>query len=248
MDRHLVFEGCVNFRDLGGYATGDGRRTRWGLLFRSDSLHRMTAADIERLLGELGVRLLIDLRAESEWRTTEVLAETSGTARVEHVAISDDLLAPVGAETERFPSIADMTAFYGRMLVVGGEEFGRAVRLLTQPGALPSVFYCSSGKDRTGVLAALVLSLVGVVTDVVVSDYELSARVVEVLRERVRILYPDHADSWRNLPVDLLDVVGPAFGAALDGIRGPDGSLDEYAERHGVSPEIIEQLRDALLE
>src|SRR5437762_6240603 len=66
MDRRLEFEGCFNFRDLGGWTTDDGRAVAWRKLFRADSVHRMTEADVDRAYNELGVRTLIDLRSEPE--------------------------------------------------------------------------------------------------------------------------------------------------------------------------------------
>jgi protein tyrosine/serine phosphatase len=248
MERRVAFEGCCNFRDLGGYATVDGSRVRWRRLYRSDSLHRMTASDAARLVDDLGARTAIDLRMTSERaRAATTLVETDARLRVVHLPVIDEAVNTPddGGAAPVIECLADM---YAVTLRAGSAGFARALRLLTRPDTYPAVFYCASGKDRTGLLAALVLSLVGVPDDDIVADYTLTAPALDTIRARLREEDPDFDTMARELPPDLLDAPAAAIATALGQLRDEHGSIDGYAEHAAVTAAEIGALRALLLE
>ncbi|MBW8825483.1 MAG: tyrosine-protein phosphatase [Acidobacteria bacterium] len=172
-ERRLPFEGVTNFRDLGGYLTAGGGRTRWGLVFRADALHRFTAADLA-LYERLGMRVVYDLRGdlEREARPNPMPSvQLALLSRVREEGVASDRSGESAHDGERF-----LREIYKGMLEHAGPLIGRLLTGLTDPDGLPAVFHCAGGKDRTGLTAALLLELVGVARDDVLDDYELTAR------------------------------------------------------------------------
>src|SRR5579859_6412456 len=151
-DRSFPFEAVFNFRDLGGYATRDGRMVRWRTLFRADGLNRLTEEEAEQLRG-LGIVTVIDLR------TVEELARGRAPERLAgafHHLPMFDVVPDWSAE----PDVASPTFLadrYVEMLESGRDAVARALQVLADPSSLPAVFHCAAGKDRTGIVAAVVL-------------------------------------------------------------------------------------------
>lgn len=172
-ERRIPFEAVTNFRDLGGYRTGSGRRIRWGRVFRSDALHGMTEGDIA-LYDDLGLTAVYDLRGEVE------VAEQPDPMPSRHLPM---LSRPAG---DSFAGSFDgATGEDGERLLAGlyigqidhsATTIGELFSALTEPGGLPAVFHCHAGKDRTGLVAALLLEALGVERDAILDDYELTAR------------------------------------------------------------------------
>ncbi len=157
-ERLLPLTGASNFRDLGGYLTTDGGRTRWGQLFRSDTLHELTEADLEVLRG-VGLASVIDLRTATE-------LERSGRGLLGNEAIAylhASVLQEEGGESVAVPAPSDddPAERYLWYLEVGHRALAEALTMIADPKNRPLVFHCAAGKDRTGVLAALVLDISG---------------------------------------------------------------------------------------
>jgi protein-tyrosine phosphatase len=165
---HIPLEGAMNFRDIGGYETTEGRTVRTGLVFRSDGLHALTEADCGVISG-LGLRQVFDLRRAAERERQPSVAHTAGLEAT-LVAIGD--AGPVAQQPELIDMLlsgdlpeaddAFMVGEYTRMLDEHAADFGRLLGALAEPGGLPALFHCTAGKDRTGVAAALLLVLLGV--------------------------------------------------------------------------------------
>jgi protein-tyrosine phosphatase len=170
--RHIQFEHLHNFRDLGGYRTQDGRTVGWGRVYRSDSLAKLRGADWDRFL-DLGVRTVIDLRYPWEIAAKGRVPEDDALAylnlSVEHRPYDQ---AEIDPEVDPWRYLADR---YAEVALDGAEELRRALEVIAC-GDGPVVFHCASGKDRTGLLAALVLALVGVAEDDIVADFALTER------------------------------------------------------------------------
>jgi protein-tyrosine phosphatase len=242
-DRHVTFEACFNFRDLGGYETTDGRRVRWGSVFRSDALHRLTDDDLEVALG-LGLRTIIDLRS------TEELDKHGRFARADEVAFHhlpffeadavpfkwaerDDPEPPPGVE---YVAIAT----HARTSIAG------AFRVIAE-GDYAVVFHCGAGKDRTGILAALMLSSLGVPDEVIVADYHLSERALAPTLAWAEANAPEMAEQMATLPPWLLRAPMPVMQAFLDILRDRHGSINGYLTDAGVDDSALETLRARLL-
>ena len=242
-DRHVRFEACFNFRDIGGYETGDGRRVRWGSVFRSDTLHRLTTADLERAL-ELGVRTVIDLRSAAE------LDESGRFGRADEVAFHHlPLEEEVAAEPpERDDRRTPPGEIYVEMATAGTAAVANVLRVIAE-AEHAVVFHCFAGKDRTGVVAALLLSSLGVPDEVIVADYELSnlslARAVAWAEPND----PEWAARDGDVPAVAASRRHPeTMQAFLDILRERHGSIDRYLIDAGLEPDVLERCASRLLE
>jgi protein-tyrosine phosphatase len=171
-ERRVPFEGITNLRDLGGYPTAGGGTTRWGRVYRADSLHKLTAEDLDAF-HELGVMTVYDLRGDVE------RADFPGPVPSIHLSIVG---RPRDQESAQPPTA--MTAREGEELLrdtyVGAlthsaAEIGAVVRGVADPDRTPAVFHCAGGKDRTGLVAVVLLLALGVDRDKVLDDYEATS-------------------------------------------------------------------------
>ena len=241
MDRLITLEGAVNFRDLGGYAARDGRRTRWRTLFRADGLGELTEDDLTVLRG-FGIRTIIDLRSGSELERGRFDVEAHPVT-FHHFPFIVEL--PDAEEFDRRPGL--LGSQYQEIVRDAGDQILAALEVLASSDALPAVFHCTAGKDRTGVLSAIVLSLVGVDEPTVVADYALSGEAMQRLREKLIRRYPEGRETIEN--IDEVFSANPAqMELLLDHVREQYGSVNAYIEGLGAAPGLVEQLRVALLE
>jgi protein-tyrosine phosphatase len=242
-DRHIVCDGAFNVRDLGGYAAAGGRTVRWQTLYRADGLHRIEA-EAAGAVTPLGWRTILDLRTEDEFRAGAFLHH--GGAEVLHLPVIRspwDIEAVGDAAPVEF-----LVARYREMLDEGRTALTTAVRLLSSQERLPAVFHCSAGKDRTGVLAALVLSVLGVADETIAEDYHLSAGAMDRLVDWLRAARPDLVDHMAQQPKTFLACPPEAMLGFLGALRDRFGSAEGYLTASGVEPEALDRLRDVLLE
>jgi protein-tyrosine phosphatase len=141
-----------------------------------------------------------------------------------------------------------LTARYREMLVVGADAIAGALCVLADERVYPAVFHCAAGKDRTGVLAALVLGLLGVGDETIAADYGLSRVGMTAMVEWIRINRPEVADSMTDQPGVLLEAPPRAMLALLDQLRAEHGSIEGYARSIGLVDDTIEGLRTTLLD
>ncbi|MCA6091158.1 tyrosine-protein phosphatase [Streptomyces sp. SCA3-4] len=241
MNRHLSFERLHNFRDLGGYTTEDGRTVRWARLFRSDSLGKLQGADWERFVA-LGVTTVIDLRypweIAAKGRVPEHASLTYHNLSIEHRPYDQ---AALGADVETGPFLAER---YMEVAHDGVEELRRALEVIASPDG-PVVFHCASGKDRTGLLAALVLSLLDVPEKDVIEDFALTELATERLVADWRAGHPGREPAWPGFGRAPADVMRLFLAALAD----QHGSVRGYAtDLLGVDDALIDALRRNLLE
>ena len=218
---------------------------RWRRVFRSDTLHRLERGSAERLEAELGIRTAIDLRAYDE-------IERAGIGHLRDVDVTyvhlptADLALHAGRVRAAWAG-ATASEMYLRMLENAAPRFGQALRVLAEPAAQPAVFFCSAGKDRTGVLAALLLAILGVPDAEIVADYALTGEVVPVIIERFRRDFPTADETFAHLPKDLAAAPAHAMEGLLVGLRERYGSVDACAEAMGVGAAARTSLRESLL-
>ncbi|MFH0178139.1 GNAT family N-acetyltransferase [Streptomyces cacaoi] len=222
MDRHIPFETLHNFRDLGGYPTSSGQRIRAGRLFRADSLGKLRpdTPDWDRFLA-LGVRTVIDLRhpweIDARGRVPEDDSFTYRNLSIEHRPYDQAALTP---DVDAGPYLS---ARFMEVAEDGTKEIAAALELVAeaQEGL---VFHCASGKDRTGQLAALVLSLLGVPDEVIIEDFSLTELATPALLADWRARNDGRSPAW------------PSFGRApesvmrlfLEALRARYGSVEAY--------------------
>ncbi|MFI5052948.1 MAG: tyrosine-protein phosphatase [Acidimicrobiia bacterium] len=244
-ERRVTLEGPVNWRDLGGYPAMDGATTKWGRLFRSDSVHSLTAADIP-VLRKLGVRTAVDFRSAQELE--ELGIGPLGEVQIRHFHTPTFDHQP----GQPIPSIILSSAvdFYTSMIEAGAHAYVAAANSIASEESLPAVFYCVAGKDRTGVFAAIVLGLLGVPDEVIVADYALTHEVMPEMGERRVARGEITADPsrWEGIPEELKGAHGFVMEALIDRVRKKWGSWDGYAESVGFPAETVAALRELLLD
>jgi len=242
--RKVALEGCFNFRDLGGYPTSDGRRTRWRHLFRADGLSRLTENDLSTL-SALGVVTVIDLRTDLEADTQGRFPDDVDGVSYHHLPLTDTL--PGEEETPDWQRAAFVSDRYLAMLSEGTATISTSLRLLADSRNRPAVFHCSVGKDRTGVLSALVLGFLGVPDDVIIDDYALSYEAMLKVLEHLKERYPDADEIVERYRPVILSAEPASMAGFVAGVRRTYGSFDALADFLDVTA-AVDLLRDELLE
>ncbi len=242
MERLIELDGCLNFRDLGGYPSADGRRLRWRRLFRSDALHDLSPADVRVLRDEIGLNEVVDLRssAERESEGQGLLVEEG--IRFHHLPLFDGS----GPENPPPTDAINLADRYCLLAEFAKPVIGRVVTVLAQADA-PAVYHCAAGKDRTGVISAVLLGLLGVRDEVIVADYALSQRNLDAIIARLSQM-EGYRGMLEQLPPDTLQAEPETMIQLLDRVREKYGSMREYVASAGVATELVERLEAELLE
>lgn len=255
VDRQRILDipGCHNLRDLGGYCTADGRRVKWGMLYRSGVMNAVPDTAIAAL-HRLGVRSIVDLRDTSERarRPTDWHEGTQAAYYSRDYAMSvGDLPAILGqSEIDDLEVVALLSQVY-RELPFEQIEAMRHMFARIVEGAVPLLFHCAAGKDRTGVAAALILRALRVDEDHIFGDYALSDSAMPRLAAMM------NADSkvgplsrFRESTTKLLLQSDPAnLGIAFAEIERRCGGVDDYLRTElGVGEAERARLAELLLE
>jgi protein-tyrosine phosphatase len=242
--RVVKLDAVHNFRDLGGYPARDGLVTRWRTIFRADGLYRLTDDDVE-IIRSLGLRTVVDLRTQQELDERGTFPHQRIEVQFTHHPVIDTTWAMeehVDKEAHEF-----LVWAYRDMLAQGAPRFATAIEHLAEPGALPAVFHCAAGKDRTGVLAALMLSALGVSRSVVLADYALTAGAMERMRAWATREYPELAEQMADTPSAFMAALPEAMGEVLAELDAEYGSVDAYVRAIGVRDGAIDALASAVL-
>ncbi|MEV6350706.1 tyrosine-protein phosphatase [Actinoplanes sp. NPDC051851] len=238
--RNLGFSSTYNFRDVGGYTGLDGRTVRWRRLFRADSLHRIGEDDHEAFTA-LGVRTVIDLRRPHEVEKFGRVHERYGldyrNLVLKHVDW-EEIEHPEGTVHERW--LADR---YLNFAEDGRQALLDSLRVIAQPDLAPVVVHCMAGKDRTGTVCALTLSLLGVPDDVIAADYALTTEAMRPLTEYLLSNSPEAVVGNEHM----FDSPAAAMTLFLDDLRALHGSVEAYVREIGLTPAEISSLRSHLL-
>ena len=241
MERRIVLEGAVNFRDQGGYPTENGRFVKWRRLFRSDSLHDLTESDVQTITGTLGLTTIVDLRS-----INSVLEDGRGLLALSGIAYHNyPFLERRGIEPPTSGSDPGerVTAIYQWILLNAGTLMAQAFNALAQDVNQPALFHCNAGKDRTGVLGATLLSVLGVSREDVVADFLMTNEVIDGILARIKKM-PGFQDSTRD------GIMAPqsAIEKFLDVMQREFGGPESYLLRHGVQQETINVFKESMLE
>ncbi|HEU5127590.1 MAG TPA: tyrosine-protein phosphatase [Glycomyces sp.] len=237
----LPTEQVFNLRDVGGLDAADGKKVKTGRVFRSDNFGQATEADIDYIVNELGVRHVIDLRRPAELEQTGRFPEVDGVS-FHHFELLHIAWESVGLRVYNDSPEEQIVEFL-RQRYSGMMEAGYlAVRDSLDVIALgePVVFHCMAGKDRTGIVAAVLLSLLGVDDDAIAADYELSN--VGIARWR----------AWRDANIGKpatdrgLRTPAEAMHRTIAEVNARFGSVDAYARAIGFTG--ADRLRELLLE
>lgn len=255
-ERRLPLKGADNFRDLGGYLTREGRRVRWGRLYRSDDLSSLTASDL-KYLSRIGVRLVCDFRTERERESKPDKLVASEDVALLGFPIEQEGVDPVEIRNKiltggitRLGMEHTMRAAYRAFVEEHAGVWAELLRRLADPSSLPTLVHCTAGKDRTGFAAALVLLTLGVPRETVFEDYLLSNRYRE---DTIRTLtrWAPIVSLFRTRAEDLLPLLEVRAGylqTSLDAMEEGYGSVDGFlTQALGVDADLREALAANLL-
>jgi protein-tyrosine phosphatase len=246
--RDLVWDGCLNVRELGGLPTSDGAETRLGAVVRADSVRQLSDEGWQALVDH-GIRTVIDLRGDEE-RTDDPPAELP--VEVVHVPFFEageteweEIGKELDAAAAAAPDVATATRdVYLIFLERFRSNVASAVRAIAIAPAGGIVIHCAGGKDRTGLLSAFLLHLAGVAAEVIAVDYSLSE---ERLRPRHEAWF-EAAESEEDL--ERLRRIAQTPAASMTGVFAElehrYGGVESYLRGAGVTTEELELVRDRL--
>lgn len=227
--RRLPLEGAVNFRDLGGYPVAGGRRTRWGCLFRSDSLAALTDGDLD-VVRALGLHHVIDFRLPHERSAHPNRLPSGARPRISEIGFWPAGNAEMLEEVRNLRIDADgieraTTAHYRHYPVDHCTEYRRMLEAVEDAAGRPVLIHCVSGKDRTGFGAAVILMALGAPKSAIVEDYLLT----NAYRRDIGHLMPPGTPTS---VAEMLTAARPAYiEAALETMVAAFGSFNGYLER-----------------
>lgn len=244
--RELELAGVFNFRDLGGYPTQDGRTVKWRTIFRADSLGALTTDDLA-VLRPLDLRTVVDLRTAREIDERGRFPHEDYPVTFHHLSVIDQTWDRDAALKENLPPTEFLHRVYREMLVEGGPRFAAAFDVLAEPDALPAVFHCAAGKDRTGLLAALLLGALGVGHDDVVEDYVLTQPSMDAYLAAMAEQDEDIAQRIESAPRSFFTADPAAMSLVLADLERDHGSVRQFVTHLGVAPHTLATLDDALL-
>lgn len=253
-ERLIALEGALNWRDLGGYRTADGRVTKWDRIYRSDGLDQLTDADLD-VVAELGIKLVIDFRVDREVDESPSRLAGHPEVRCQRLPIGGDevegrsILEVIRAGELRTYTVEDMAATYERLLEDFAPIFGEVIGYAADPANQPLVFHCTAGKDRTGLMAMLLLGALGVSDDDIVVDYELTTQYRS--NRRLEILGPEIEKAGGDLDTvrPYLTAFAPVMVAAIERVHRDYGSIEGFLiARAGIDSRTLSDLRETLLE
>jgi protein-tyrosine phosphatase len=252
----IDLEGAVNVRDLGGLPTGDGGRTVPGRVLRSENLQELTPDDIVKLVDEIGVTTVVDLRSTRELAIEgpAPLDAVPGVRHVHHPVLKEFLDATdtvraallteaIEADRQRYPDDSLCGHYLGYLENRPEEVIGALRAIAGAPGA--AIVHCAAGKDRTGVVVALTLTAVGVEPDVIVEDYVASNERMEAIIGRLR-RSKMYGKDVGSRPVRAHNVRGESMKAFLEQLTVRYGGLRAWLEANGFDGGELGRLRAKL--
>ncbi|MCW2681256.1 MAG: tyrosine-protein phosphatase [Frankiales bacterium] len=261
MTAWIELEGAVNVRDVGGLPTVDGRTTRPGVLLRADNLQDLTETDVTRLVDDLRLQTVVDLRSTGEvhlagpgplkgaglaHHNLSLIPEWDGEPdqaevdRALEAALAEKALPALPARP-RQTDPTDLGDHYLGYVRDAGPAIGKALRVLADPTSGTTVVHCAAGKDRTGVVVALALSLVGVTRDAVVADYVASAERIEQIH--ARLLSTDaYGPGLANVPPADMTPKAGSMEHFLDAVDREYGGPHGLAISVGLDEEAVARL------
>ena len=238
--RFITLHGCVNFRDIGGYRNRQGQTVSWRSVFRSDSVHLMTGEDTRHVYQAMGVVTVIDLRNSTEVQRDEYSSSLPTSVNYHHAPFLEQHgISPFKPGDDPATRLADI---YLWILANAGHLIAQTLITLAEEPNLPALLHCTAGKDRTGVLAAIILGILDVDEEQIMADYTLTNQTLDRLYPLLRSI-PGNEER----PRASFEAQPKAMEAMLAALSNDYGGAREYAMAHGVSTANIDRLKASLL-
>lgn len=248
--REVKLQGAINFRDIGGYATKDGKHVRWGMLYRSAAINRLTEQDVS-LLDNLAISRIVDFRGPYE------VANAPDKMPAHAVRIS----LPAGSETigdsatmrkmmqAAMKNDSGLVAFYQNTSPFMARYKPMFQQLLTLSPDSALLFHCSAGKDRTGIAAALILYALGVNEQTILEDYEATNHYRQRENERAIPMMVKAYGMSEAAAKDMMAAKAIYLNATFTAIRNKYGSVENFLKKEMDLDEIkMQVLRAKYLE
>jgi protein-tyrosine phosphatase len=242
--RELVWDGCLNVRDLGGHATQDGAETRYGEVVRADSLHQLTG-DGWQAVVDYGIRTVVDLRMDEE---REGEPPPGAPVDLLHLSLFDDdkaVFAEIDAAAEAAPDVPSATReVYLLFLEHFKTNVAAAIRAVADAPEGGVVVHCMGGKDRTGIVTALLLGLAGVDDDQIATDYALSE---ERLRPRHELWFAEAETEAERVRLQrIAQTPAASIAGVLAELERRYGGVEGYLRAAGLNDDELRRARARL--
>jgi protein-tyrosine phosphatase len=254
-NRHFTFNKVLNFRDIGGIRTEDGRQVRWGKIYRSGKLEKLKEEEFNAMRA-LGIKTVVDLRTDGEVHDSpDNVPENEGVDWV-HIPISgitDEELERTNKEirkqsAEEFDGAGKMETVMERFADQGAQDFAKVFRLLLDEDKHSLVYHCTAGKDRTGLLTALILSSLGVSEEVIMQEYLLSNYYRYDKIERNARLGAHILGIETEASRAIMDVRPSYLNSSFTFIKSKYGSIQNYLQEGlGLSAEDLDKMKELYL-
>lgn len=251
----LELDGAVNVRDLGGLPAAGGQQVAAGRLLRGDDMNDLSPADVDLLVSRIGLTTVIDLRSTAEVRDRGP-GPLGGAAGVRHVHhsllpelglaadVADATAARIDRAYARYPGDVRCGLYLG-YLAERPAQVVAALRDIAQAGG-PVLVHCAAGKDRTGVITAMALTVAGVRRDAVIADYAATAERIGPLLARLRGAEA-YAAALDREPTDDYIPRAATMAAFLDQVEARHGGVLRWLSGHGFAADDVRTLRSGLL-
>lgn len=238
-DRSIQLEGATNMRDLGGLQATDGREVKAGMIFRADALHSLTDADM-KTTESIGIATVIDLRSSHELRQTGKARLVESGATYHNLPLSEyDPSLPVDRDTQ-----ITMGESYAIRAQERADTFAEILRIVADPENLPVVFHCAGGKDRTGMTAAMIYSILGVDRDTIIADYVLTNAAMERM---IAAMSEEQCKELAKYPPAYLRADAEHITRFLDFLDTTFGSVENWLREAGIDDAAMDRLREVIL-
>lgn len=247
--RNINIPGVQNFRDLGGYTAAEGKNIRWGMLYRSGEINHLQECSFKKL-KQIGIKTIIDLRSNEELANVTPLQKGF---HVVHIPIAtgsmDGILKDLQQDKIKGDTISRIIKSAYRDLTIHYQsEYKKIIEALLDKQNYPIVFHCSEGKGRTDVVAALILTALGVNADIIMEDYHLSNNYFSIPQAVSKYAYKQPVKSQEAITT-LFSTQDDFLNAAKEEIEKNYGDVDTYLKKRlGLNKEKRARLRDILLE
>ena len=232
--------GALNFRDLGGLPAGPGRRTRAGVLFRSDTLQALTDDDVALLVDRIGLEAVIDLRIGAE-----AVEQGRGPLVARDVTYLNAPLREAAPNDE--PPERQALLFSLMHLRAPTSVLASVVRAAAAFAGRPTVVHCAAGKDRTGLVVTLLLALAGVDRDAIVTDYLASGPNMEAVMTRFAT-WPRYRAHMASVAPEMYRAHGSTVRGVLDALDEGHGGAHGWARARGIDEGLLARFPGLLTE
>ncbi len=252
--RHLAFDGSANLRELGGYTTTDGRRTQWHRFLRSATPNAITHQGQQELIN-YGVGAIVDLRSSRDQESSPNIFAESEEIRFHHHDFWGSRLADFKSSPSSPGQAERLADLYRTGLARCGGVIVEIMTTFAEAGDHATVFHCSAGKDRTGLVSAMLLGVAGVPHDTIADDFALTARYHKDAKrdhdEPDPMAIPKGAakgTTGEPLPVYMHSCLPETMHLALQYLDENHGGIEQYLRHHGLADRHIDRLRSKLLD